>query len=490
MGSVPKTRALMFQGTGSSVGKSVLVAGIARALTRRGLKVRPFKPQNMSNNAAVTRDGGEIGRAQALQARACGVDPTVDMNPVLLKPQSETGSQLVVCGKMRGTVRAREYQSVKKALLPEVLSAFQRLAADADIVLIEGAGSASEVNLRTNDIANMGFAEAANVNVVLIGDIDRGGVIASLVGTQAVLPDTDAVRIKGFIVNRMRGDASLFAAGMSVIAQQTGWPPLGLVTHLARVGDLPAEDASDLITTTGAASGLRIVVPHLPTIANFDDLDPLKSDPGVSLDIVPPGRPLPVCDLVIIPGSKATISDLKAFREQGWDIDLKAHVRRGGRVLGICGGYQMLGHTIEDREGLEGSCEMVEGLGLLNVKTVLTKEKRLTEVCGTLLPENIALSGYEIHIGRTTGADCNRPFAILEGQPDGAVSANGQVWGTYLHGLLSGGKARAALLARLGMPLSSLQDQDERVENALDEWADHLESCLDLDALLSLAQPV
>ncbi|OAG73728.1 cobyric acid synthase [Gluconobacter japonicus] len=490
MDTAPKTRALMFQGTGSSVGKSVLVAGIARALTRRGLTVRPFKPQNMSNNAAVTRDGGEIGRAQALQARACGVAPTVDMNPVLLKPQSETGSQLVVCGKVRGTVRAREYQDVKKALMPEVLDAFQRLAAEADIVLIEGAGSASEVNLRANDIANMGFAEAANVNVVLVGDIDRGGVIASLVGTQTVLPDGDAARIKGFIVNKMRGDASLFSAGMAVIAQQTGWSPLGLVTHLARVGDLPAEDASDLTANINVSGGLRIVVPHLPTIANFDDLDPLKSDPGISLDIIPPGQPLPVCDLVILPGSKATISDLKVFREQGWDIDLKAHVRRGGRVLGVCGGYQMLGRTIEDREGNEGPCGMTEALSLLDVETVLTKDKRLTEVRGMLLPEKIAMSGYEIHIGRTTGPDCNRPFADLDGQPDGAVSANGQVWGTYLHGLLSGGKARAALLARLGMRLSPLQDQDVRVEAALDEWADHLEKCLDLEALLSLAQPV
>ncbi|UMM10021.1 cobyric acid synthase [Gluconobacter frateurii] len=480
----------MFQGTGSSVGKSVLVAGIARALTRRGLKVRPFKPQNMSNNAAVTRDGGEIGRAQALQARACGVAPTVDMNPVLLKPQSETGSQLVVCGKVRGTIRAREYQDVKKALMPEVLGAFRRLATEADIVLIEGAGSASEVNLRANDIANMGFAEAANVNVVLVGDIDRGGVIASLVGTNTVLPDGDAARIKGFIVNKMRGDASLFSAGMAVVAQQTGWAPLGLVTHLARVGDLPAEDASDLIASINVSGGLRIVVPHLPTIANFDDLDPLKSDPGVSLDIIPPGQPLPVCDLVILPGSKATISDLKVFKEQGWDIDLKAHVRRGGRVLGICGGYQMLGRTIEDREGIEGPSGITEGLGLLDVETVLTKDKRLTEVRGMLLPEKIAMSGYEIHIGRTTGPDCSRPFADLDGQPDGAVSANGQVWGTYLHGLLWGGKARAALLARLGMPLTLLQDQDARVEAALDEWADHLEKCLNLELLLSLAQPV
>lgn len=490
MEAPPKTRALMFQGTGSSVGKSVLVAGIARALTRRGLAVRPFKPQNMSNNAAVTHDGGEIGRAQALQARACGVVPTVDMNPVLLKPQSETGSQLVVCGKVQGTVRAREYQDLKRALMSEVLGAFRRLAADADIVLIEGAGSASEVNLRANDIANMGFAEAANVNVVLIGDIDRGGVIASLVGTKAVLTDADAARIKGFIVNRMRGDASLFSAGMAVIAQQTGWSSLGLVTHLARVGDLPAEDASDLTASANVSDGLRIVVPHLPTIANFDDLDPLKSDPDISLDIIPPGRPLPVCDLVILPGSKATISDLRAFREQEWDIDLKAHVRRGGRVLGICGGYQMLGRTIEDRDGIEGPRGLTEGLGLLDVETVLTKDKRLTEVRGMLLPEGVAMSGYEIHIGRTTGPDCNRPFADLEGQPDGAVSANGQVWGTYLHGLLSIGKARAALLTRLGVPVSPLQDQEERVEAALDEWADHLETCLDLDALLSLAQPI
>ena len=486
----PQTLALMFQGTGSSVGKSVLVAGIARALKRRGMTVRPFKPQNMSNNAAVTHDGGEIGRAQALQARACGLSPSVDMNPVLLKPQSETGSQLVVCGKVRGTVRAREYQTVKKMLLPDVLGAFHRLAAQADIVLVEGAGSASEVNLRANDIANMGFAEAAGVNVVLIGDIDRGGVIASLVGTKAVLKTRDANRIKGFIVNRMRGDASLFADGMQFIAQQTDWVSLGLVTHLGRVGDLPAEDAADLVIHAIGRGRLKVVVPHLPTIANFDDLDPLKSDSDVQLEIVPAGKPLPVCDLIILPGSKATISDLKALRAQGWDIDLKAHVRRGGRVLGICGGYQMLGRTIEDREGIEGPPGIVDGLGLLDVDTILTADKRLTETHGVLLPEKVPISGYEIHIGRTCGPDCERPFGVLGGHPEGAVSADGRVWGTYLHGLLSGGEARAVLLSRLGAPVSALQNQDERVEAALDEWAEHLENCIDMETLLSLAGPV
>ncbi|WP_215750523.1 MULTISPECIES: cobyric acid synthase [unclassified Gluconobacter] len=481
----------MFQGTGSSVGKSVLVAGIARALIRRGLTVRPFKPQNMSNNAAVTRDGGEIGRAQALQARACGVLPTVDMNPVLLKPQSETGSQLVVRGKVRGTVRARAYQDVKTTLMPDVLSAFRTLAAEADIVLIEGAGSASEVNLRTNDIANMGFAEAADVDVVLIGDIDRGGVIASLVGTKMVLSGQDAGRIKGFIVNKMRGDASLFTDGMTTISRQTGWEKLGLVTHCTHVGDLPAEDASDLVNETPVGDGLRVVVPQLPTIANFDDLDPLRSDPGVTLEIVAPGRPLPVCDLVIIPGSKATISDLAFFKKQGWDIDLKAHIRRGGRVLGICGGYQMLGKSIEDKDGIEGPPGLVEGLCLLDVQTVLTNDKCLTEVSGLLVPEGTPLTGYEIHVGRTAGPDTQRPFATVDGEPEGAVSPDGRVWGTYLHGVLSGGDARKALLSRVGgAGHSDLQDHGERVEAALDAWADHLEACIDLDALLTLARPV
>ena len=481
----------MLQGTGSSVGKSVLVAGLARALCRRGMRVRPFKPQNMSNNAAVTPDGGEIGRAQALQARACGVAPSVHMNPVLLKPQSETGSQVVVQGRVVGTARAREYQEIKPGLMPRVLDSFARMRAEADIVLVEGAGSASEINLRRNDIANMGFAAATGTPVVLVGDIDRGGVIASLVGTHTVLPPDDRERIRGFIVNRMRGDPSLFADGMTAIAVRTGWAPIGLVPHLDALRALPAEDASELdaLSRRPRTGGrIRIVVPLLPMISNFDDLDPLLAEPEVECVLVRPGQPLPPgCDLVILPGSKATIADLGSLRREGWDVDLLAHRRQGGRVLGLCGGYQMLGSRIADPDGVEGPPGEVPGLGLLSVETVLGGTKRLSPAAGTLCPEGVPCSGYEMHLGRTRGADRDRPFLRrADGSGEGAVSADGQVCGTYLHGLFADDAARAALLRRLGVDPAP-RDHEAGVEAALDALAVHLEVHLDVDRLLRIA---
>ena len=378
-------RALMLQGTGSSVGKSLLVAGLCRALARRGLMVRPFKPQNMSNNAAVTEDGGEIGRAQALQALAARVAPSVHMNPVLLKPQSEIGAQVIIQGKIFGSATAREMQDLKPRLLPYVLESFGTIRRDADIVLVEGAGSASEINLRKNDIANMGFARAADVPVVVIGDIDRGGVIASLVGTKAVLDAEDAKLVAGFIVNRMRGDISLFADGMEEIALRTGWPALGLVPFFEGARRLPAEDAYDLIGQRHSSGNgkVRVAVPLLPHIANFDDLDPFAAEPDVELVMVERGTPLPVCDLIVVPGSKSTIADFKTLREVGWDIDIAAHVRRGGHVLGLCGGYQMLGVSIADPHGIEGPAGSVPGLSLLQVDTVIAGEKALAEVSGT-----------------------------------------------------------------------------------------------------------
>lgn len=482
-------RALMFQGTGSSVGKSVLVAGLCRALTLRGLRVRPFKPQNMSNNAGVTADGGEIGRAQMLQARACGVVPSVHMNPVLLKPQSETGAQIVVQGRVSGSARAREYQEIKAGLLPAVLDSFARLRAEADIVLVEGAGSASEINLRRNDIANMGFARAAGVPVVLIGDIDRGGVIASLVGTHTVLDPADRALIAGFIVNRMRGDLSLFADGMTAIAAHTGWEALGLVPYLDAVRALPAEDAADLAEAAGPrrlGAKLRIAVPLLPYISNFDDLDALRAEPEVELRLVPRGTPLPRdADVVVLPGSKSTIADLAALRAQGWDIDLAAHVRAGGRVLGLCGGYQMLGQRIADPDGIEGPPAEVPGLGLLDIETVLTGGKRLADVGGMFL--GAAFTGYEMHIGRTTGPGTARPLLhFADGRPDGAVSADGLVAGTYVHGLLLHDAARAAWLASLGAGTSG-RSHSADVEAALDALAAHLERHTDVDRLISLA---
>ncbi|GBR04901.1 cobyric acid synthase [Asaia siamensis] len=479
-------RALMFQGTGSNVGKSVLVAGLARALTRRGLKIRPFKPQNMSNNAAVTSDGGEIGRAQALQALACGVMPSVHMNPVLLKPQSEQGSQIIVQGRVWGQRQARGYQEVKPLLMPAVLDSFARLQAEADIVLVEGAGSASEVNLRRHDIANMGFAEAADLPVILIGDIDRGGVIASLVGTQSVLPASDHERIRGFIVNRMRGDLSLFDDGMRFIAERTGWAPCGLVPFFGRMRELPPEDTGDLAAGWQGKGALRVVVPLMPMIANFDDLDALRAEPEVATAFISPGEALPPCDLVILPGSKATIADLDFFRTQGWDIDLRAHHRRGGRILGLCGGYQMLGRSIADPDGLEGRACRREGLGYLDIETELRPMKTVRQIEGHLLPSEAPVAGYEIHAGVSVGSGMTRPYVrFVDGRYDGAQSEGGQVCGTYLHGLFDSAASRATVLTQFGR-ISEPFDNTQRILTALDALADHLEEHLSIEKMLSL----
>ncbi|MGU3543423.1 cobyric acid synthase [Methylobacterium sp. A52T] len=480
----------MIQGTGSDVGKSLIVAGLARAFTERGLRVRPFKPQNMSNNAAVTADGGEIGRAQALQARAARVAPSVHMNPVLLKPQSEVGSQVVVQGRMVATVKARDYQAWKPRLMSAVLDSFARLADEADLVLVEGAGSASEINLRAGDIANMGFARATDTPVVLVGDIDRGGVIASLVGTKAVIDPEDAAMVAGFLVNRFRGDPSLFADGMRLIAERTGWAALGLVPHFPDAARLPAEDVLGLAGSDPCGPGsVTVAVPVLPRIANFDDLDPLRAEPNVSVVLVRPGTPIPAeAALVLLPGSKTTIDDLEAFRREGWDVDLRAHVRRGGRVLGLCGGYQMLGNSLADPHGIEGSPRTVPGLGLLAVDTVMTPEKRLAAVTGTSLPDGVPFAGYEMHIGATEGPDADRPLLRLaDGRPDGAVSADGRVAGTYVHGLFADDAQRAAWLARLGTA-SAGAGYEAGVEAALDGLARHIAAHVDCDRLLALAR--
>jgi adenosylcobyric acid synthase len=483
-------RALMFQGTGSDVGKSLIVAGLARALTLRGLSVRPFKPQNMSNNAAVTVDGGEIGRAQALQARAARVPPSVHMNPVLLKPQSDIGAQIVVQGRVYGSAKAAAYQHIKRDLLPTVLDSFERLRRDADIVLVEGAGSAAEVNLRSNDIANMGFAQAAGVPVVLIGDIDRGGVIASLYGTKAVIAPDDAALIRGFIVNKFRGDPALFADGMARIAQLTGWQALGLVPFFAEARLLPAEDALALDHSRPAKSQakLRIAVPILPHIANFDDLDPLDAEPAVDLIRVRPGTALPGdADLILLPGSKATIADLSALRAAGFDIDIAAHRRRGGIVLGLCGGYQMLGRTIADPDGVEGPAATVEGLGLIDVETMLSGDKRLEAVRGAT-SDGVPFSGYEMHMGVTEGPDRKRPFARLaDGSAEGAVSADGRAIGSYIHGLFADDRQRAAWLSRFAAGAATIAYED-LVERTLDALAAHLAAHIDLDRLLTLAR--
>ncbi|MEP9355893.1 cobyric acid synthase [Xanthobacter sp. KR7-65] len=481
-------RALMFQGTGSDVGKSLLVAGLARAYTLRGLKVRPFKPQNMSNNAAVTADGGEIGRAQALQARAARVPLSVHMNPVLLKPQGESGAQVVVQGRVHATAKAAAYQTMKPSLMPYVLESFQQLKAEADLVLVEGAGSASEVNLRAGDIANMGFARAAHVPVVLIGDIDRGGVIASLVGTKAVIDPDDAALIRGFIVNRFRGDPTLFAAGMETIARATSWAPLGLVPHFAEAARLPAEDALALAAPPPPKAGarLKIAVPVLPHISNFDDLDPLDAEPGVEVRRIRPHETLPLdTDLVLLIGSKSTIADLAALKAGGLHHDILAFARRGGHVLGLCGGYQMLGVTIADPEGIEGEATIARGLGLLDVHSVLSGEKRLVEVEG--VAEGAPFRGYEMHMGVTQGSDTARPFGHLaDGRPEGARAASGRVAGTYVHGLFASDAFRSVSLAHLGGAAAGFAYEDG-VEAVLDGLAAHLAAHLHLDRLLTLA---
>ncbi len=478
----------MFQGTGSDVGKSLIVAGLCRVFARRGLMVRPFKPQNMSNNAAVTEDGGEIGRAQALQARASGVAPSVHMNPVLLKPQSEIGAQVVVQGRAIGNARARDYQALKPKLMAAVLDSYARIRTNADLVLVEGAGSAAEINLREGDIANMGFARAANCPVALIGDIDRGGIFAQILGTKAALAPEDAATIVGFIVNKFRGDASLFADGMATIAERTGWRALGLLPFFPEAARLPAEDAFGLRNRSAPADGaVTIAVPMLARIANFDEFDPLRMEPGVRLIFVSAGEPLPVADLVILPGSKATIADLKFFREQGWDIDLFAHARRGERVLGVCGGYQMLGKSVSDPHGMEGPPGEIEGLKLLEVATQLTGEKTLRQVEGACLTNGAPFGGYEMHVGETKGPDCARPFLrFADGQLDGAISADGRVAGAYVHGLFADDRQRAAWLALLGA--TTAISYEATIERTLDRLADHCEAHLDCEALLAAAR--
>jgi adenosylcobyric acid synthase len=483
----------MFMGTGSNVGKSTLVAGVARALVRRGMRVMPFKPQNMSNNAAVTADCGEIGRAQAVQAVAARVPPSVHMNPVLLKPETETGAQVIVQGKRMGSLRAMDYSTRKATLMPAVLDSFARVSAAADIVLVEGAGSPAEINLRAGDIANMGFALAAEVPVALIGDIDRGGVIASVVGTHAVLAPEERALVRAFLINRFRGDVRLFDGGLTEIAARTGWPSLGVVPWFAHAHRLPAEDALDLARRGGGPGRLTIAVPIIARIANFDDLDPLTQEPGVEVRLVPPGEPLPGdADVVILPGSKSTIGDLSFLRAQGWDIDLAAHVRRGGHVLGLCGGYQMLGRMISDPDGVEGPAASVTGLGLLDVDTVLTGDKITAPVRARHRATSQHVDGYEIHLGRTQGPDCARPvldFLDPSGgpdRPDGAASADGRIVGTYVHGLFGADGFRAAWLAGFGR--TSGLSYGASVEATLDALADHCETHLDIDRIIAIAR--
>ena len=479
-------RAIMLQGTGSDVGKSLLVAGLCRAARRRGMTVAPFKPQNMSNNAAATTDGGEIGRAQALQAFACGLDPTVDMNPILLKPETETGSQVIVQGQRVASVAAGDYAKLKPKLLAPVLDSFNRLKAQYDLIIVEGAGSPAEVNLRSNDIANMGFAQAADVPVLLCGDINRGGVIAQVVGTQAVISKDDSNLIKGFLINKFRGDPKLFDKGYEMIRSLTGWPGFGVLPWFGDAWKLPAEDAYD-IKTPARNSGLHIVCLHLSRIANFDDLDPLSHEPGVQTTMLRAGEVLPAdADIVVLPGSKSTRGDLAFLRAQGWDIDLAAHVRRGGHVLGLCGGYQMLGQSIADPDGIEGPPGTTAGLGFLDIHTVMTPQKRVARITARHAATDTMFPAYEIHVGKTHGADCDRPFAFVDGIPDGAISQDTRITGTYLHGMFADDAFRAHWLSQFGVAQSA--SYTATMDSTLDDLADHLETHADVTGILALAR--
>ncbi len=488
--------AIMLQGTGSDVGKSLLAAGLCRVFARRGLRVRPFKPQNMSNNAAVTSDGGEIGRAQALQARACRVPPHSDMNPVLLKPQSDKGAQVVVQGQVRGTFQARDYLAVKSDLLPVVLDSFTRLSGEADLIVVEGAGSPAEINLRAGDIANMGFAEAAGVPVVLVGDIDRGGVIASIVGTSLLLSDSEKTLIKGFIINKFRGDMKLFHEGVRLIEKHSGFCSLGVIPWFAEAARLPAEDTVAMQRQPSERRGadtdvdvIRIAVPAFSRIANFDDLDPLIAEPDVDVAFVRPGQALPGnADLVVLPGSKSTLADLAVLRAESWDQDLMAHIRRGGHVLGLCGGFQMLGTCLDDPRGTEGPPGAAEGLGLLDIETRLDGAKTLVEARGVEVASGAEVRGYEMHIGCTSGAGLARPMLRLQGRPEGAVAADGRVQGCYLHGLFASDAFRHSYLSRLKTRPNSGLAYDSEIETILDRLADHLERHIDIARLMRVAE--
>ncbi|MBB4817636.1 adenosylcobyric acid synthase [Pseudomonas alcaligenes] len=477
---------LMVQGTTSDAGKSTLVTALCRWLKRQGVAVVPFKPQNMALNSAVTADGGEIGRAQAVQAQACGLAPHTDMNPVLLKPNTDIGAQVIIHGRAVTSMNAVAYHDYKKVAMQAVLASHQRLEAGYQVVMVEGAGSPAEINLRANDIANMGFAEAVDCPVILIADIDRGGVFAHLVGTLALLSESEQARVKGFVINRFRGDIALLQPGLDWLEQRTGKPVLGVLPYLTDF-HLEAEDAIDRRQAAKPREALKVVVPVLPRISNHTDFDPLRLHPQVQLTLVGPGQAMPPADLIVLPGSKSVRADLAFLRQQGWDLAIARHLRYGGKLLGICGGLQMLGERIDDPHGLEGPAGSSVGLGLLAFDTVLEPEKQLRNVRGYLGLENAPVSGYEIHAGVSRGAALEQPAVRLDdGRADGAMSVDGQVLGTYLHGLFEGAEARDALLRWAGLAEVQAVDYPELRERDIERLADQVERHLDTDLLRRL----
>jgi adenosylcobyric acid synthase len=460
---------LMVQGTTSDAGKSTLVAALCRLLARQGVKVVPFKPQNMALNSAVTIDGGEIGRAQALQAQAARLQPHTDMNPVLLKPSSDTGAQVIIHGKLRADMNARDYHQYKTTAMGAVLESYRRLAGAYDAVIVEGAGSPAEINLRERDIANMGFAEAVDCPVILVADIDRGGVFAHIVGTLACLSDSERKRIVGFVINRFRGDISLLEPGLEWLQQQTGKPVLAVLPYLHGLF-LDAEDA--IQPEQNAQGRFRVIVPVPPRISNHTDFDALRAHPDIDLRFIGPGQPIPSADLIILPGSKNTRADLAWLLEQGWKTALTKHLRYGGKLIGICGGYQMLGNSIADPHGIEGAAGVSAGFGLLDIDTALAAEKRLARVEARCAFADAPASGYEIHVGSSHGAALQRPAFYVGERAEGARSADDQILGTYLHGLFDAPQALAALLQWAGLDNAAPVDLAQLRERSLDRIAD------------------
>jgi adenosylcobyric acid synthase len=478
---------LMIQGTGSDAGKSTLVAALCRVLHRRGVSVAPFKPQNMALNSAVTVDGGEIGRAQAVQAQACGLEPHTDMNPVLLKPNSDTGAQVIIHGRALTNLDAVAYHHYKPHAMQAVLQSYARLQQQYDAIMVEGAGSPAEINLRERDIANMGFAEQVDCPVVLVADIDKGGVFAQIVGTLELLSESERARVRGFIINRFRGDIALLQPGLDWLEQKTGKPVFGVLPYLHDL-HLEAEDGlgDRLHWQADAIDQVRVVVPLLPRISNHTDFDALRLHPQVELHIVAPGQALPSADLIILPGSKSVRDDLAFMRAQQWDAQLLRHLRYGGKVLGICGGFQMLGLEVRDPLGIESAAGSSPGLGLLDMHTELLPEKQLHRIHGRLALDDAAVSGYEIHCGISAGPALQHPAVHLAGRDDGAVSADGQVIGTYLHGLFDEPAACDALLTWAGLRHARSPDYPALRKAQLDRLADAAEQHLDLTTLLSI----
>lgn len=475
------TLTLMIQGATSDAGKSTIVTGLCRLFKRQGYHVAPFKPQNMALNSAVTVDGGEIGRAQAVQARAAGLPPHTDMNPVLIKPNTDTGAQIIIHGKALHDMDARDYHDYKPHAMRAVLESYERLAKTYDMIIVEGAGSPAEINLRDKDIANMGFAEAVDCPVLLVADIDRGGVFAHLVGTLELLSPSEQTRVKGFIINRFRGDVSLLQPGLDWLEQRTDIPVLGVLPYLHGL-QLESEDSINITNTLAdkADEILRVIVPAMPRISNHTDLDPLRHHPQVDVQYIAPNQDIPTADLIILPGSKSVQSDLRWLQLQGWVDAIKKHLRYGGKLIGICGGFQMLGQWLHDPEGFEGEKGSLQGLGFLDMQTTLTDNKKLTNVTGKLTLNNAPITGYEIHMGISKGPALDNPAVILDDTNDGAISEDNQILGTYLHGLFEAQQACDALLQWAGLTKPQTPDYEALYEASIERLADNFQEHLDI----------